>query len=200
LYNNVATAALEDHRKVIHRLGNFDLSQRVAYNPKHLEHSAVRIPTRLEDDAWSDAKGALDRIAELECTQASAADHIRGFELNAAYDETNWTQLLLPAYVTWYEEGKDVWPVVINGQNGHVDGIRRASTRKAGTTSLIISIVAIVLFMIGGILTLTGAIFPPGAVVGIILLVLGIVLGLIAPIPAISAWAHNRNISLARWL
>jgi len=199
-YDNVATAALEDHRRVMRRLGSYKLDERIGYEPEHVENAAVRIPTRAPDAAWPDAKAALNQLSKLECTQASAADHVRGFELDAQYGDTTWTQLLLPAYVTWYAEGDNTWPVVINGQNGHVDGMRRASARKAGVTSLIIGIVAAVLVILGGILTLAGAVFPPGAVVGIILLIIGVILGLTAPIPAVSVWAHNRNASLANWL
>ena len=195
-----SSAALEDHRKVMRRLGSYRLKERVDYNPEHMDHAAVRIPTRPPDEAWPDAKSAFDELSKLECTQASAADHVRGFELDVKYGDTNWTQLLLPAYVTWYEEGDSIWPVVVNGQNGHVDGIQRASTRKAGMTSLIIGIVAAILVVLGGLLTLAGAIFPPGAVVGIILLAIGVIAGFAAPIPAISTWAHNRNASLTSWL
>ncbi|MCJ7739236.1 MAG: hypothetical protein MUQ10_18305 [Anaerolineae bacterium] len=200
VYDNVTTAALEDHRKVMRRLGTYTLEERVDYDPGLVELAAVRIPTRPPDDAWPDTNAALNQLSKLECTQASAADHTRGFELDVKYGETNWTLLLLPAYVTWYEEGGNIWPVVVNGQSGHVDGVRRASGRKAVITSLIIGIVAAILVVLGGILTLAGAIFPPGAVVGIILLVISVILGLVAPIPAISAWAHNRNASLANWL
>ena len=200
VYENVATAALEDHRKVMRRLGSYRMAKRVDYDPEHVQLAAVRIPTRPPDDAWPDAKAALSQLSKLECTQASVADHVRDFELDAKYGETNWTQMLLPTYVTWYEEGGSIWPVLVNGQNGHVDGVRRAASRKAGMTSLIIGIVAAMLVLLGGILTLAGAIFPPGAVVGVALLVFGVILGLVAPIPAISAWAHNRNASLANWL
>ena len=194
-YENVVAPALDDHTELMRRLGDYDLAARVAYSPDASHDAAVRIPTLEPEAAWAAAEPAFERAVETECRLAAGADHIRDFTLQAEYQDLNWTLLLLPAYVTWYQEEDRVWPVLINGQSGRVSGVRRASTRKANTASVAMGGVAALLFALGGLLTLMGALFPPTAILGIPLLIVSTLLGLAAPVPAISAWVANRRSS-----
>jgi hypothetical protein len=186
-YENVAAPALDDHRALMNRLGDFDLSQRTEYSPKAVADGTVRIPTLEPEAAWDGVKAALDRAAGAECRQAAGADHVRDWRPEVKYGDLNWTQLLLPAYVTWYREGERIWPVLINGQSGRVSGVRRASARKANVTSLVLGAVAALLLIFGGLLALP---LPP---LGGLILVFGLVLGLAAPIPAVGVWVYNRR-------
>lgn len=194
-YENVAAPALDDHRALMARLGDFDLSQRTDYSPKAVAGAVVRFPSLEPEAAWPGVEAAFVRAAEAECRQAASADHIRDFVLQAEYSDLNWTLLLLPAYVTWYQEGGRVWPVLVNGQNGRVSGVRQASARKANVTSLVLGAVALLLFLVGGGLALLGAALPPAAVVGVVILVIGLLLAVAAPIPAIGVWVFNRRSS-----
>jgi len=199
-YDNVAAPALEDHWKLLARLGEYDLAQRESYQPEILSGGVVRIPTLDPQAAWPEARMAIDRMAGEECRQASGGNHIRGFTIEAEYQDLHWTQLLIPAYVTWYQEEGKVWPVLINGQTGQVSGPRLASSRKANTTALVLGVLAVFTFLLGGILALLGTIFSPAAIIGGVLLVIGVLIGLTAPWPAIMAWSHNRRISLDEFL
>ena len=192
-YENLAAPALDDHRALMNRLGSFDLSQRADYSPEAVADGAVRIPTLEPEAAWPGAEAAFVRAAGEECRQAASADHIRDFRPEVEYRDLNWTQLLLPAYVTWYREGERIWPVLVNGQSGQVNGVRRASSRKANVTSLALGGVALLLFVFGGLLALLGAAFPPLIAVGGLILVVGLLLGVAAPIPAIGVWVFNRR-------
>jgi len=192
-YENLVAPALDDQRALTARLGDFDLSQRTDYSPEAVTGGAVRIPTLEPEAAWSAAEAAFVRAAGEECCQAAGADHMRDFALAAEYDDLNWTLLLLPAYVTWYREGEQVWPVLINGQSGRVSGVRLASARKANVTSLVLGGVALLLFLVGGLLALLGVALPPVAVVGGLMLVISLVLAIVAPIPAIGVWVFNRR-------
>jgi len=192
-YENLVAPALDDHRALMARLGDFDLSQRASYSPEAVTDAAVRIPSLEPEAAWPGAEAAFAHAAGAECRQAAGADHIRNFTLEAKYDALNWTLLLLSAYVTWYREGERVWPVLINGESGRVSGVRRASTRKANVTSLILGVVGVLLFLAGGVLALLGAVFPPAVIVGGLVLVAGLLLAIVAPIPAIGVWVFNRR-------
>lgn len=194
-YENVAAPALDDHRQLMSQLGDFDLGQRDDYTPQAASDAVVRIPTLDPQAAWPGAEAAFVRTAQAECQQASSADHIRDFTLQATYSDPNWTLLLLPAFVTWYEEGEQTWPVLVNGQSGRVSGTKRASARKANVTSLVLGAIALVLFLLGGALSLLGAILPPVIAVGGVILLLGVLLAVAAPIPAISVWVFNRRSS-----
>jgi hypothetical protein len=192
-YENLVAPALDDHRALMGRLGDYDLGQRAGYTPQAMADAAVRIPTLDPEVAWPGAEGAFVRAAREDCRQAAGADHIRDFKVEAGYEELNWTLLLLPAYVTWYREGERVWPLLVNGQSGRVSGVRRASTRKANVTSLALGAIALVLFVLGGLMALLGAAVPPVAAVGGVILILGLFLAVVAPIPAIGVWASNRR-------
>ena len=192
-YENVAGPALDDHRALMARLGEFNLEQRAAYTPEAVTAAGVRIPSLEPEAAWPGLETAFTRAAEAECQQAAGADHMRDFALQAEYSDLNWTMLLLPAYVTWYQEGERIWPVLVNGQSGRVSGARRASARKANVTSVLLGAVALLLFLAGGILALLGAVAPPAAVLGGLILLVGVLLAVVAPIPAIGVWVFNRN-------
>ncbi|RLC81871.1 MAG: hypothetical protein DRJ03_08660 [Chloroflexi bacterium] len=197
-YENVAGPALDDHRALMARMGNFNLSRRSAYSPEAVTGAVVRIPSLEPEAAWPGVEAAFARTAEAECQEAAAADHIRDFALQAEHNDLNWTLLLLPAYVTWYKEGERVWPVLVNGQSGRVSGARRASARKANVTSAVLGALALLLFLAGGGLALLGAIAPPAAVLGGLILLIGVLLAVIAPIPAIGVWVFNRRNGLER--
>ena len=192
-YENVVTPALDDHREMMDRLGRFDLDGREGYAPGAVEDSIVRIPTLEPAAAWPQAESAFVRSAEADCRLAAGADHIRDFAIEAAYEGLNWTQLLLPAYATWYREGEQVWPVLINGQSGQVSGVRQASARNAGRASLGLGAAALLLFAVGALFALLGLAVPLVAILGTVLLFVGVVLALAAPIPAISVWIFNRR-------
>jgi hypothetical protein len=192
-YENLVAPALDDHRALMGRLGDYDLGQRADYTPQAMADAAVRIPTLDPEAAWPGAETAFVRAARADCRQAAGADHIRDFKVEAGYEALNWTLLLLPAYVTWYREGERVWPLLVNGQSGRVSGVRRASARKANVTSLVLGAIALLLFVLGGLMALLGAAVPPVAAVGGVILILGLFLAVVAPIPAIGVWASNRR-------
>jgi hypothetical protein len=192
-YDNLPAPALDDHRALMQRIGTYDLTQQADYDPEAAADAATRIPTLPPEAAWPGAEVAFRRAAADECRLAAGADHIRDFTAEATYRKLNWTQLLLPAYVTWYEEGGKVWPVMVNGQSARVSGTRRASAKKANTTSWILGGVALILFIIGGLLALVGVVMPPVGVLGGVIFVAGLVMAVAAPVPAIGAWAFNRR-------
>jgi hypothetical protein len=195
-YENIPAPALDGHRALMNRLGEYNLGRRSAYTPDLVvgaDDVAVRIPTLEPEAAWPGAQAGFVRAARAECQEAAGADHVRAFTIDARYSGLNWTLLLLPAYITWYEEGGRVWPVLVNGQIGHVSGARRASARKARNASLIIGGVALLLILLGGLLSLAGLLFPPLIAIGGVILLLGVLPALAAPIPAIAAWVYNRR-------
>jgi hypothetical protein len=194
-YENIVAPALDDNRSVMDRMGKYDLGTRTEYAPETIDDSAVRVPTLSPEAAWPLAEPAFVRVAEDECRLAAGADHIREFTLRALFTNRNWTQLLLPAYTTWYEEGGQPWPVIINGQSGRIHGVRRASTRRANSVSLVTGGIALVLFLLGAIAAAIGIAVPPLVVVGSVLLIAGLVVALVAPVPAISARVRNRRSS-----
>ncbi len=193
-YDNVAVRAMEAHDTWMSRLGGYDFRQRKPYAPQAIEQGVVRVPDYAPEAAWPDAEQALDRIAALECKSASQADHVRNWAMDARYEALTWTQMLVPSYVTWYREGDESHPVWINGQSGHVHGPKFASQRKARTTSLVAGGLAALVFLIGMLLALIGGAVTPLLGLGGVMVIGALMLGLLAPIPAIWAWLRNRSL------
>ena len=193
-YNNVVVPALEDHDTWMSRLGGYDYRARKEYSARAMAGSVVRIPDHAPDAAWTGAETAFDRAASLECQAASDAHHIRNWSMHAGYSNINWTQMLTPAFVTYYREGEKVYPVWINGQSGHIYGLKRMSQRKASVTSLIIGAVAILLFLLGALIAVMGAALVAPVALGAVLIIVGVLLGLVAPIPALWVWFRNRSV------
>jgi hypothetical protein len=193
-YDNVAVPAMTAHDEWMTRLGGYDYRTRKKYSPNAISRSVVRVPDQDPEAAWPDAERMLNRTTSIECKSASEADHVRNWVMHARYYGLNWTQMLAPAYVTYYCEGESVHPVWINGQSGHVYGVKVLSQGKAATTSLVLGGLAALVFLFGVVLALLGALLPLLLVIGPLLVVLAILLGLAAPVPAIWVWLKNRRI------
>lgn len=192
-YDNTAVPALEEHEQWMSRLGGYDFRTRKAYSARSITQSIVRVPDHAPDAAWPDAESSFDRTAAMEARIASQADHIRNWGMAAEYENLNWTQMLVPVYVTHYREGDGVYPVWVNGQSGRIYGLKRMSQRRAMNTSLVLGAVAAFLFCIGAMLALVGTVMPAILVLGVVLGVLGLCLGLVAPVPVTWAWLGNRR-------
>jgi hypothetical protein len=101
--------------------------------------------------------------------------------------------MLAPAYMACYREGERLYPVWINGQSGHVYGIKRMSQHKATVASLVTGGVAALGFLVGVLLATLGAALVAPLAVGTVLIAVSLLLGLLAPIPATWVWIRNRR-------
>lgn len=190
IYHNLAVPALEEaeQARVMARLGHYQVDKAVAYAPATIAGAAVRIPSWLPEEAWPLAQSALDCSAADDCQRASSAQHIDEFSLVAAYEDLNWTQMLLPLYATFYQDERgrlvSVW---INGQTGRIDGARRASTRRAWRLTTSGAAVAAAIFVLGAVLSLLKL-----AGLGAAVMTVGFLLALLATLPTIWAWQFNQ--------
>jgi hypothetical protein len=184
-YDNIVVPALTKHEQWMSRLGGYNLSTRKLYSARIIAQSVVRVPDYEPNAAWIDAENALNRSAAVECQAASEADHIRNWGMRAQYSRLHWTQMLVPAYMTYYREADGVYPVWINGQSGHIHGIKLMSMKKAIIASLLIGILALICFLFGLVLSVVG--------VGILLVLLSLPLGLSAFAPVTWVWIRNRQ-------
>jgi hypothetical protein len=100
-YANVAAPALSDQARLERLAGQYRRDQAGPFDPAQLGGAAVRVPDLPPESAWP---AALDSAAAEECRQAAGAQHGRNFALRADYQSLNWTQLLLPLYVTYYSD------------------------------------------------------------------------------------------------
>jgi hypothetical protein len=190
-YHNLAVPALDgqEEEALTSRLGHYELERAVAYMPAAIAGAAVRTPSLLPEEAWPLGRSAFQRSAAVDCQRAADAQHCDEFTLSADYDHLNWSQLLLPFYLTYYQDDRGrLIPVWINGQSGQISGLRRASLRKGWRVAGAIALVAGLGFLVGTVLTLVKL-----AGLGTLLMTAGFFLIIIAALPVIWVWRFNQQ-------
>jgi len=188
-YENLAVSALEERERAVFqtRLGHYDLERATPYIPENMAGMSVRVPSLLPDEAWPDARTAFDSAAAADCRRGAGAQHHAEFELIADYEKLHWTQMLLPAFVTYYQDDAGhLFPVWVNGQSGRVNGVRRASMRKAWRIAGGAAAVALVTFFAGALAALLSA-----GSVSSLLLAASFFLLVVAALPVLWAWQFN---------
>ena len=189
-YDNIATPAVMEYLDLSNRLGAYELSASVPYQPAMIGAADIRIPDQQPEHAWPAAAASLERVASEECRRAASADHIRQYQLAPAYTGVNWTQLLLPLYATYYTRD-DGLPetVLVNGQTGVVSGLRLASQKKGWRLTLILELLALGAFLVG----LLATIIPPITLLGILLILASFCLATGGIVTAAWPWQWNRG-------
>jgi len=193
-YANTAAPALDDHARLMASLGEFQQAQARPYEAGALAQATIRVPALEPTAAWPFARARLDERVTTDVRAAVGAQHTDQVKLAVNYTQPHWTQLLLPIYTTAYQDDEGKWRMVmINGSTGQVTGTRRASQRLGWRWTGLIAGGALGLFLLALLLSAVGVIFPPVIVLGGLLLVLSVVAGLLALIPAVWAWQYNRT-------
>lgn len=193
-YENVSVPALSGHKRLTNVSGDYQINRAISYNPEKLGSAALQVPDQNPENAWSLAKTAVDRAASEECSQAAGGQHVRNFRIQAGYHSTHWTQLLLPLYVSYYHDDEGQPHLVyVNGQSGRIYGPKLASQKKGWQTAGIIAAAAVLLFLLGLLGFAVTALFPPAGVVGGLLIILAILTGIAAIVPAVWPWQWNRG-------
>ncbi|NPV85066.1 MAG: hypothetical protein HPY45_03520 [Anaerolineae bacterium] len=193
-YENVPVPATQDYPELIRQIGAYALDTAQPFEPKWLNAAIIRIPDESDQNSWYAAQSTLDKKAAQECQQAAGAQYQRSFSLTAEYRSPNWTQLLLPVYITYYTaDNGQRQQIFINGQNGKVGGVRLASQRKGWQLAGIAFGTALLLAILGALTMLITPLVPPIGIIGIILLFLALCAGVAAIIPVVYPWQWNRR-------
>jgi hypothetical protein len=190
-YQNLAVPALERAEEAAFkaRAGTYHLDQAIPYAAATVAGAAVRVPSLLPKEAWPFGRKALDSRVADDCQRAAEAQHSEEFEWEAGYRQVNWTQLLLPVFVTYYTDDTGrIVPVWINGQNGRVGGVRRASMRKAWGVAAVLALVAVLAFLASG-----AAVMLNVEAIAALVMALGFFIALGAAAPVIWAWQFNQR-------
>lgn len=193
-YDNVSTPALGEHTRLWNLLRGYRLDQSGPYTPAKAGGAAIRVPDLQPESAWPLAKTNLDGRAGVDCQKAAGAQHIRNYSLKAAYQPLNWTQLLLPLYMSYYtDDAGQPHPVYVNGQTGAIGGLRLASQRKGWRWAGLSVAAAVVLLLLGLVCFALAVALPPVTLLGVLLAVGAAAAGLGAIVPAVWPWQWNRR-------
>jgi hypothetical protein len=105
---------------------------------------------------------------------------VRSVNLALQYTALNWTELLLPAYLTWYvDDDGQTHVIYFNDQSAKVNGIRMASQVTGWRWAGISAAIALALGLLGALLML---LLPP---LGGVFIFLAICVGAFAIVPAV---------------
>ncbi len=192
-YSNLATPAVSDEGRLAADAGRSPLEQAAPYDPAQVRGAGLRAPDLAPEEAWPQAQAVFERVASDDCQQAAGGQHLRGFKLQPSYTGLNWTQLLVPLYITYYtaDDGRRV-PVYINGATGQVGGKRLASPRKGLRWAGVSLLLAVALFILAlAIYALEHAAAPQLAGLSAVFWLLGFAAAAFAAVPA--AWPHIWN-------
>lgn len=190
--DNVTVPALEEHKNRQEMTSGYRLDKAMNFQPDLLYAALVEAPDLTPEDAWPFAKPKTDEKLAQICANAAGAQHARNFTIKANYQNLNWTQFLLPMYVTFYKDDDDQPQIVIvNGQSGEIRGPRLASQKRGLRIASIIGGIAGLMLLLALVGFLMTAIFPPAGFIAALLAVLGFGTGLGALFPAI--WPSQWN-------
>jgi hypothetical protein len=193
-YQNLSVPAMEAHGRLAPRAGSFPVERSSPYDPGMLQGAAVLLPDIPPESAFPLAKIQFDQAAGRDCQAATGSVKVEQVGLKCAYQELNWTLLLMPIYTSYYrEEDGTLHEVVINGVTGQVSGVRRASQKKAWRTTGVLAAIGVALILAALVSGLLAAVLPPVVALSGLLFVLGAGVTLASPAPAIWAWTYNRR-------
>lgn len=193
-YDNISAPAHSRQTDLWQKTQGYSIENASTYKPEWLGQADLWVPDLHPEAAWPLATAALNQKAGQDCQKAAAGQHIRSFTLHADYTRVNWTQLLLPMYISFYtDDAGQPRLVYVNGQNGAVGGSRLASQRKGWHTAGILAGIAALVLILGVAGVLLTALIPPLGALGILLIVVAFTLGIAAIVPAAWPWQWNRS-------
>jgi hypothetical protein len=193
-YDNIAAPAASDHNQLARLVGSYQAQASIPYVSEQIEGASIRIPDLHPENTWSMAQSALDQAAANECQQASEAQHVRNFTIQAQYDNLNWTQLLQPMYVSYYiaDDGQPRL-VFVNGQTGVTGGVRLASQRKGCLWASLGGAAAMALFVLYVLLVVAGTAIPALGNLAVLVILAALAVGVFSIVPAVWPWQWNRK-------
>jgi len=101
-YDNIALQATSDYQKLLDLIGNYHLKSAIPFEPNYFKDTDIRIPDIQPENVWQIAKSILDKTISDDCRRAANAQYSKDFLLRATYGSCNWTQLMLPIFITLY--------------------------------------------------------------------------------------------------
>ncbi len=136
-------ASIGQPLKLIEKLGQFDTSDLVAYQPEYLAGwRAEEYQIDLED-GWSTGRNKVVDWQHKRCAGDIPGDTHRNLNVRNQIYDVRWKHVLLPIWSLQYAFRGETYTVLVHGQNGHVVGHAPYSWVKIGLA--IVALIAVVL-------------------------------------------------------
>lgn len=164
-------------------INNFDTRGLVEYEPTFLAGmQALRYDIDLEG-GWELARHQMREKTRDACRRQASTGMIRDFSMSLDFADESWRHVLLPVYIAAYNYAGQNYQVLVNGQTGAISGPRPVDWNKVW---LVITAVLSPGFLLGlgGLVTLWLGIGLPIAIVGAVLLLIGIIISIVIGVQA----------------
>jgi DNA-directed RNA polymerase subunit RPC12/RpoP len=144
-------------RRILERVGNFDLGALVTYTPDYLAGWQAQAYDVTLPGAWEEAKALMREQAKADCLGRIGSPHVRNFTMTADFADETWRYLLLPVYLAAYRFEDKAFQVMVNGLSGSVAGQKPVAWWKVWLAvgallapGLLAGLIGVPLLLLGG--------------------------------------------------
>lgn len=193
-FDNLVIRAMTQHAALESELGHLLGAEPVPWAVELLGHAVVRVPDLRPEAAWPEGRPAVDSAVGATVAQATGAQHFRELRYDPEFSDQHWTWLLSPVWATTWTDGKGARHLVlVHGRSGKISGVRLASVQKGLVWAGVYAGSAVVIGLVGLVVTLAGMLFPPLWLASVVVFAVALVVLLAALLPGVMPWAHNRK-------
>lgn len=132
-FGDVVVCAAE-HPAGAEKLDSWLLDKVVALTPETVGGVEVAAVDTGSEEGWTQAEQVMARTIEEACAEEIGGDEQRVDAVRTSLSERVHTLTLMPVWAGSYRFRGRVWPVVVNGRSGHVEGEHPYSRVKLGAT------------------------------------------------------------------
>lgn len=112
--------------KMLNQIEPFDTEDNLAYRPEYLAGFVAERYSVGLDNAWSTARGKIDRELRAYITQEirrrHRADYVENLHVDTSHSRVTYKYLMLPVWMSHYEYKNKIYHFMVNGQTGKVGG------------------------------------------------------------------------------
>jgi Zn finger protein HypA/HybF involved in hydrogenase expression len=162
---------------LLKRIKSYDLRRLAPYEAKYLagfQAQAYDVPL---ESAWESARHEMREYTRQACRNQASTSRIRNFSMNLDFGDESWRYILLPIYLAIYIYNAQSYQVMVNGQTGAISGQRPVDWLKLWLAVAGLLAPGLTLGIIGLIVMFFREVGLFIAIVGFILLVVGLSIG-----------------------
>ncbi len=161
-------------QRLLSQIQAFDLRQLAPYEPKFLAgYQAQSYDVKLEK-AWEAGRQDMRERTRQNCHRQASSSKIRNFSMQLDFNNERWRYILLPVYVAAYHYDRQTYQVLVNGQTGAIAGQRPVDWGKVWLAVIALLAPGATIALIGIVALILGRWGFPIAVIGFVMLVIGI--------------------------
>jgi Zn finger protein HypA/HybF involved in hydrogenase expression len=159
---------------LLSRINTFSLQDLAPYEPNYLAgFQAQNYDTPLEK-AWETSRHEMREKTKQSCRSQASTSQIRNFSMTLDFADESWRYILLPLHLANYHYQAKTFQVMVNGQTGAIAGQRPVDWGKVWLAVIGLLAPGLTIGLVGLLLQILQGVGFWLAVVGFVLLLVGI--------------------------